>query len=154
MKYGWFGVVGVAALWVSFGFGQTVPAPPPNPPSDPQPPNQALPQPVPEVCSLTSLPGTDLAACWAGSADASGPQAQTWFSAEYLLWWIKETNLPILAGTASVPEVAAGGTLSTITPVIGGGHLDYGSQDGYGYPGGYGDGSGYAYVLPGAYAGL
>ncbi len=115
MRNGFRGAAGVVALWASFAFGQAVPTPSPNPPSNPQPPIQALPEVVQEAGNPRScfgLPTADLPACFADAAEPWGPRSQPWFSAEYLLWWIKD-------GPVSTPLVTVGSLADTIPTALG-----------------------------------
>jgi|SRR5579884_2522093 len=50
-----------------------------------------------ENCAPTILPGSS----FAGEAPC-GPPGDMWFDAEYLMWWVKDAHLPVLATTGPV----------------------------------------------------
>ncbi len=60
-----------------------------------------------------------------------GNDAEVWFNAEYLLWWIKKGRLPPLVGTIPTAD-AQSGNLSVIAPIYGGSanDADYDAQSG------------------------
>jgi hypothetical protein len=98
MKNGFFGAVGVTALCASLSVGQTVPVLPSIPSGNLQ--------------SCSGIPVMDSPEYFADSWDSGGPRAQTWFSAEYLLWWIKN-------GPVSTPLVTTGSLSDAIPTALG-----------------------------------
>lgn len=86
--------------------------------------------------------------CWSTSAGYSDPRPNAWFSAEYLLWWVRSGRLPSLAGQTSADQFTTGGTtIQNIRSLIGGpgpsGRLDFNEQSGVRISGGtYFDGEG------------
>jgi hypothetical protein len=118
----------LAALFVAAG---SVCAQPSGPVKTPAPP----PGPPPSSAVVDAPPGD-----WSQPAPAINSDL-FWFQADYLLWWVRRANLPMLVGTAPIDEVVAatnGGSLTTINPLFGGGsnQLDYGSQSGLRLSGG------------------
>jgi len=60
---------------------------------------------------------------------ASGPDADVWFNAEYILWWIKNERIPTLVGTSPTADVQTG-SLKDITPIYGDTTVHYHEQSG------------------------
>jgi Putative beta barrel porin-7 (BBP7) len=140
MKHAW--VISVSGLLFSAAVSRADDAPPAPSPKTEKP----VPALGPTLPSLESFckpcgndpaaPGAVPAACW----DPCKPGPCLWFNSEYLLWWIKNGNVPIpLAETGSslTGSFHAGTpstfsfTLSGAQVVLGDAPLDYGSFTGF-----------------------
>jgi len=68
----------------------------------------------------------------AGGEAIENPLPRVWFRADYLLWWLRGSDVPVLAGTIPVQEAELVRQFPAVAigPLAGGSGLDYPAQSG------------------------